>query len=405
MRNQWIAGVVGTSALVAVVGLAADPVVTLTSGPLRFEERLLMKGFTYSFGVAAGDIDGDGDLDLTAADALPNNSVYLFTNDGNRGFQRSLIQKNDPQRLERHQLGDIDGDGRLDLVIVKNLYGDVLWFRNDGSPRTSLWKRHAIVSKKLKGAYDVALADFDRDGDLDVAASSWRLSNNYVWFENDGSPADGEWTMRIIDEKVNETRMIRQADIDGDKDPDLVCTARRAPLVVWYENTGNPRAGWKKHVIDEKTVQPIHGMPVDMDRDGDVDVLLACGMTFSGSPASEQIVWYENAGGGRNWKRHTVARSFHGAFEAIAVDLDGDKDMDVVATSWDLAGSVTWFENTGDPKIGWKRHAIKTKWARANQLVSGDFDGDGRPDLAAGAERGSNEVRWWRNAGPVKPRR
>ncbi|MFP6768759.1 MAG: VCBS repeat-containing protein, partial [Planctomycetaceae bacterium] len=313
MRNQWIAGVVGTSALVAVVGLAADPVVTLTSGPLRFEERLLMKGFTYSFGVAAGDIDGDGDLDLTAADALPNNSVYLFTNDGNRGFQRSLIQKNDPQRLERHQLGDIDGDGRLDLVIVKNLYGDVLWFRNDGSPRASLWKRHAILSKKLKGAYDVALADFDRDGDLDVAASSWRLSNNYVWFENDGSPADGEWTMRIIDEKVNETRMIRQADIDGDKDPDLVCTARRAPLVVWYENTGNPRAGWKKHVIDEKTVQPIHGMPVDMDRDGDVDVLLACGMTFSGSPASEQIVWYENAGGGRNWKRHTVARSFHGA--------------------------------------------------------------------------------------------
>lgn len=365
-----------------------------------------MDGYTYAYGIAAADLDADGDLDITSADALPNNSLYWFRNDGRGQFTKYLIQRNDPQRLERHAIGDIDGDGRLDVVIVKNLIGDLLWFRNSGPPYDEkLWRRHLIAHKKLPGAYDVALADFDADGDLDVAASSWRLSNNFVWFQNDGAPADGEWKMRLIDEDVKETRMIRAADIDGDGDPDLVGTARQTPLVVWYENSGNPAAdGWKKHVIDDTSIQPIHGQAIDLDKDGDLDVLLALGMTFSGAPASEQIAWYENSGApaGGPWKKHVIQHAFHGAFEAVAADLDGDQDLDVVATGWGRPGQVAWFENHGDPKGPWTQHPVKNNWPTANQVITGDFDGDGRIDIVVCAERGSLELRWWRNLGRTK---
>ncbi len=165
-----------------------------SSDPITFSEHLIFDQFSYPYGIAAGDFDGDGDLDISSADCKTNDSLYWFENDGAGRFTQHFVQKNDPERLERHALGDINGDGHLDIVIVKNLRGHLLWFENSGTPRDGkLWKRH-VITTELPGAYDVTLADIDRDGDLDVAASSWILGNQFAWFENDGSPDDGTWT-------------------------------------------------------------------------------------------------------------------------------------------------------------------------------------------------------------------
>ena len=59
-----------------------------------------------------------GDLDLTSADYTPHNMLYLFENDRRGIFRRHVIQKDDPERLERHMVGDVDGDHDLDVVIV-----------------------------------------------------------------------------------------------------------------------------------------------------------------------------------------------------------------------------------------------------------------------------------------------
>ena len=378
--------------------------------PPHFREHLIGGGYSYSFGIATADIDGDGDLDLTSADALPNNSLYWYENKGNAKFQKHFVQRNDPERLERHSIADIDQDGHPDIVIVKNLFGDILWFRNPGTPTDGqLWKRNVICDKGLVGAYDVAVGDFDGDGDPDVAASSWRLSNNYVWFENDGTPDGGPWKMRIIDEGVAETRNIRAGDIDGDGDLDLACTARVANLVVWYENTGKPaRDGWRKDVIDDRSPHPLHGELSDIDRDGDLDFVLCLGMGYSGQGKLEQVAWYENNGSpARNrWKKHLIADMLWGAFEAATLDYDKDGDLDVVLTTGyaDLVTNKSdkfhriWImENTGNPQTGWRPHLLREQWRRVNQVITADIDGDGEIDVIAGAERGSNEVRWWRN--------
>lgn len=397
-------------ALALRMALAADS----ASDSIRFTEHLIADGYAYAYGIAAADFDRDGDLDLSSADYTPHNRLYLFENDGKASFKKHLIQDNDPQRLERHMVGDVDKDGDLDVVIVKNLEGHLLWFENSGQPNDDqLWKRH-VITLDLPGAYDVALADFDQDGDLDVAGSSWVLGNQFAWFENDGKPGDGVWQKHLIEDGVAETRTMRAADFDRDGDIDLLGTGRIVGHVIWYENVRESGAvTWKKHFIDDKARCAAHGNPADMDGDGDLDVVMALGFYFrpgSGDPraslerSDNQIVWYENNGqpGDGPWKKHVIGPEFDDAFEAIAGDLDGDGDIDVAATSWRNPGRVVWYENQGNPRGKWTFHLLKDNWRSANQVIIADLDGDGRPDIAACSEIGSNELRWWRNEGRAK---
>ena len=394
-----------------------EPVKMVEAGPLEFAEERLLGNYTYSYAVAAADVDGDGDLDLTSADAEPNSNLYLLLNDGKGHFKHSFIQKYageeiQPIRLERHASGDVNGDKLPDVVIVDNLKWAIRWFQNPGREGIAKpWKLHRVSDdKEVPGSYDVALGDLDGDGDLDVAATSWRFGNRFDWFENIGSPGTGEkWVRHEIEGMIPETRTIAVADFNRDGKPDLLGTARAGNQTVWFSNSGKPATEpWKKTVIDAKTVAPTHGHPVDLDKDGDLDVLMAFGLVApvpTGSPDSHQIAWYENVGTpglGAEWKKHLVTNDFPAGFEAVAGDLDGDGDLDLAGTAWTPSGRISWFENTGDPRTGWKQHILKSDWSNAVTVIIEDMDKDGRLDIVATAERGANELRWWRNVGKVK---
>jgi hypothetical protein len=369
------------------------------SGPvIRFSEHLIMDGFAYAYGIAVGDLDGDGRLDITAADADAF-ALYWFHNEGEGRFRRYFVQRDHPapSYLERHAIGDINGDGHPDIAMVQNKTGDLYWFENSGTPTDgNLWRLHPITIGGYMRAYDVALADFNGDGVLDVAASAY-TGNRLAWFENPGTP-DGEWKMHMVDADLPESRTVRVLDLNQDGKPDLLATGRAGNLVCWYENPGGAADGpWARHVIDDAINGPVHGMPVDMDGDGDMDVVMASGM-FGHIPGS--VVWYENDGDptGGPWQRHVICDDLTGAFEAFAADLDGDGQIEVAATSWQ-PGGLYYFKHGGDPRGPWTKHVLKEPWVLANQVVIADLDGDGRLDIIAEAERGSNELRWWRNEG------
>ncbi len=379
------------------IGMASLALLLAGDASNRFTEELVADGYGYAFAVAAADLDADGDLDLTSCDTDKGN-FYWHENDGRGKFQRHVIKQGETGWFERHAIGDINGDKRPDIAVVKNQDGHLVWFEHGGNPKeTANWKRH-VISTDLKRAYDVALVDLNGDGKPDAVGSAW-VGNHFAWFENPGPDQfDQEWKKRLIDENIGETRNVRIADFNGDGRPDLLGTARTAPLVAWYEQPKDPGAKlWIRHVVDDKTPAPTHGHPVDLDGDKDADVLMAVG--FSSAPdaaGTNQIVWYENDGQGSGWKKHVIG-DLNVAFEAVAGDLDGDGDFDVAATGWGDPGQVVWFENSGDPKAAWKKHVLKDAWRRANQIILFDADGDKDLDIAATAERGTNELRLWRN--------
>ena len=365
---------------------------------IRFSERLVMAGFEYAYGISAADITGNGCLDLVAADTTVG--LYWFENDGRGGFRQHVIHRRSDEWLERHAIADINGDGQPEIVIVDNFNGSLLWFEYHGDPRDMRsWSHTYITEGTLPGAYDVAVADFDGDGDLDVAASSWRKGNQFAWYEN----RDGQWIKHMIEEEIGETRTICAVDMRGNGLWDLVGSASAEGQVMWYENPGDPaNKPWKKHVIGT-ALRPTHGHPVDMDGDGHVDVVMALGCHGPNDPEAleqHQVVWYENDGHPERvpWAKHVICERFPHAFEAVAADLDGDGQMEVVATAYEM-GTVALFKHDGDPRGRWAMQTLKEGWTHADQVFVTDLDGDGRPDIVAAAERGSNEVRWWRNEG------
>ena len=368
---------------------------------IRFTERLVSSEFRYAFALSAADLTGSRSLDLVATDA--DRGLYWFENDGAGNFTRHVVHLRTNELLERHAVADVNGDGKPEIVCVDNLNGCLLSFGFDGDPRDPhSWRHSYITEGGIPGAYDVAIADLDGDGDLDVAGSGWRISNQFAWFEN----RDRVWVKHIIDDDAPESRAVCAADVNGNGLIDIVGTASKRGEVAWYQNPGNSLdSPWTKHVIDTAP-RPIHGHPVDMDGDGDIDLVMALGFDLpkgADPTGTQQIVWYENDGssGIGPWPKHVISEHFPEAFEAIAADLDGDGQVEVVATAWGDGGRVALFKHRGDPRGSWDMQILKDNWARANMVIVADLDGDGRLDVAACAERGSNELRWWRNEGPA----
>ena len=131
--------------LLLVICLASFASLALGTGPAKpspfaFTEHLVADGYRYAFGLALADLDDDGDLDLTSADAV-GNSLSWFENNGKGRFTRHYVRDNELGWFERHEIGDVDGDGRPDIVVVKNKHGQIVWFRNPKTPTP--WPGHA----------------------------------------------------------------------------------------------------------------------------------------------------------------------------------------------------------------------------------------------------------------------
>ncbi len=420
MLVRWCVGVMIAASGLLFVGLT-DARLPSAVGPVQFSEELLVGKLGYVFGVAAADLDGDGDLDLTSPD-IQNKSIstlYLFRNNGRGKFNREVLFAGEPGWFERHAIADIDGNGTPDVAIVNNQKSNVVWFANPGTVIDRPWRRH-VITDNCPRAYNVALADLDGDGDLDAATTGY-TSHLVTWYEHPGKGRlDRGWTRRVIDKEMREARSLSVSDFDRDGLPDLLVTAvglmpRGQPespdhnsRVVWYRNPGKPASGkWSRHVIEDRLPAAIHGQPVDLDADGDPDVVMAHGMRVESDPkiSRHQVVWYENMSTGKGvprWRRHQVGR-LPFAFEATAGDIDADGDIDIAATAWSKGDRVVWFENAGSGR--WIQHVVRTDFRAANQVILADLDGDRRLDIVAGADdgsrrvKGSLELRWWRNTG------
>merc|ERR1712185_562199 len=153
-------------------------------------------------------------------------------------------------------------------------------------------------------------------------------------------------------------------DVDGDGDADALSASEYDDIVAWYENADGAGGSWTRHVISTSADSAYSVFAIDVDGDGDVDVL-------SASTGDDTIAWYENAdGAGATWTYHEISTLADGAYSVFAIDVDGDGDVDALSAS-EGDDTIAWYENAGG---AWTRRVISTAADGAISVFAIDVD-------------------------------
>ena len=237
-----------------------------------------------SGGVAAGDYDSDGHVDLyvTRGDIGPN---LLFRNRGDGTFEEVGAAAGvalDGVRSAGPLFADLDGDGRLDLIVggVDGTAPSV--FRNAGDGHfTDVTAASGLTLPADRETYSISAADYDRDGDLDLFLSHWFTSffngpeSSYHLWRNDGTGRFSDVTRSAGIVPLGPSDAFNSftanfADIDGDRWPDLLVTGDFFTSRIYR----NDRAGRFVLATDFDVITDGNAMGAavgDYDGDGDLD--------------------------------------------------------------------------------------------------------------------------------------
>lgn len=315
-------------------------------------------------GSVMGDLDRDGYLDIvsvhesdTEYDGLADGHVRIAfgSADPDRWELATLVEGPDAGAAEDAAIGDLNGDGWPDVVAACEL-GHLVYLENPGTDaRSAPWRRVIPPIVAGRGSFiRVFLADFDRDGRPEIVAA------------NKGAQSPG---------------------LDG---------AEPRPI-SWFELRGDPldAESWVEHELT-RIPWPINSRPVDLDGDGDLDVL-------GGSVAESRIFWFENVTEDAiRFREHRITvdgtsippddrpagdeesnRALVTGFNVDFADLNRDGRLDIVLAE-DFRYLV-WLEQPARPEQPWRLHAIGN--AVPDQLVGlvvADIDGDGDADVMTG---------------------
>jgi uncharacterized protein (DUF2141 family) len=235
--------------------------------------------------VTLGDLDGDGDLDMLLGSKLDPQTLnaarlYLFENVGTRNAPSYLLSDTLAVAETYHlapSLADLDADGDLDLVLG-TWNQDVRYLRNEGSETDARFQ--AVGEEPLadlpRGSHSTpALGDLDGDGDLDLLVGE--SSGEINLFMNAGTPQDPRY--ELVTERLGGIDVGRRSapalvDLDADGDLDLLVGSEDGGAAVFL-NTGTPQEPTFAAEDSLAVPLPAYATPVlaDVDGDGDLDVV------------------------------------------------------------------------------------------------------------------------------------
>lgn len=345
--------------------------------------------------VSSADMDKDGDIDIIGA-ALEK--LTWFENDGNQNFTPHRLINNTSFSLIDGGYdvlaSDIDQNGHLDIVVAANYSNAFSIWKNDGSQNFSPI-RLGGDSFYADGAWGVDSGDLDNDGDMDIAAISVGVMNGFSWLENNGK---GQFSPHLIDKSdfnAKNPREVKVVDINGDSNLDIIGSSYWTGAFSWFENDG--KGNFSTHTIDRSSdSEGSYDIDyADLDKDGDIDVV---GAALIG----DKFLWFENDGKG-NFTRHIISSSLElsdGAFSVCPIDMDKDGDIDVLGSSRYPSMAFSWFENDGDGNFtGHLIDKIETEAIDLPDIVGGDLNNDGYMDVVGATSTKGDAFNWYENDG------
>jgi hypothetical protein len=166
---------------------------------------------------------------------------------------------------------------------------------------------------------------------------------------------------RDISGPFGNVRSVTAADIDKDGRNDVVGASFADDEIAWWRNIDESGTNWAKTLIAPAYTGATFVLTVDLDRDGDLDVLAA------GGQAGANVVLFENVpGDGTAWTPRTIKDSFSGDHRSLAVaDIDCDGDLDVAGAGSDT-NAVVWWQNPGQLGSAWIERLIQANFANAD---------------------------------------
>lgn len=279
---------------------------------------------------------------------------------------------------------DVNGDARTDVLALSGT--DIVWFEAPGFE-----KRVMLSGVTPKDNVCFAPHDIDGDGRLDVAVgATWQPSNTngggtLHWVRQGAPGAEQAWELHGISEEPTLHR-IRWADVDGDKDKELIVAPLHgrgtkgpdwqgpgARLLVFEPPAKPASQPWRSEVADD-TLHILHNfLPANMDADPQDEIITA----------SREGVSVLDRGPDGKWSRTLIGEGSPGEIKLGRV---GGRRMLATVEPWHGQGVVVYGEKPGL----WERSVIETQIAGGHALGWADFDGDGSDELAVG----------WRDAKP-----
>ncbi|OON66221.1 hypothetical protein B0919_22290 [Hymenobacter sp. CRA2] len=277
--------------------------------------------------IAAADVDNDGDLDLitgdAAADGRSGGALTIRLNDGRGVFSLGGVYTvgDEFTSLLNLVVGDVDADGDIDVAAYS--YGPqargMRICLNDGAGHFTATSAGAPSVGRF--TFGLTMGDVDGDGDLDLASTTTDQGAIYVRFNN----GDGTYAATGADVPVsNEPRSVALADVDSDGDLDIVASCARFGIVSVRLNNGSGSfSGGGDFIVGANA----NGLQLaDLDQDGDLDLLTT---NLNGTEASQLTVRFNNGTG--SFSGGTQYYLGVDALSVKTADVDGDGDLDALA--------------------------------------------------------------------------
>jgi len=206
---------------------------------------------------AAGDVDGDGDLDLAVG--LHGDSLAVLLNERGRLSEKASWRVEEPMSFGALAFGDWNNDGDPDLAVALDDAPNRL-YDNRGGSFELVWRSNESDQSK-----SVAWGDWDGDGDLDLAVGNSHNEPNRL-YENSAGDLQLGWTSPSADSTVD----LAWADWDGDGDEDLAVANLDGPNRIFSSIGGGPDLLWTSPVADPTRSISWH----DWDGDGLLDLVV-----------------------------------------------------------------------------------------------------------------------------------
>jgi hypothetical protein len=314
-------------------------------------------------------------------------NVFWYENLGD-GWKRHVIAPRGGLYALGGALGDVDGDGRVDLVIGQALGArGIYWLRQPEDPREK-WSLH-LVSERFEKYHDLVLADVDDDGDLELVGCSQR-SETVFYYDIPADPTVEPWpeeNLHVVCEDLHVEGLL-VVDIDGDGDTEIVA----GPNIFHSVDRE-----WEREVVAEGW-EWTRLAAADLDDDGDLELVIAEGdRPYNGDVPGRVAVFDFD---GTDWVPTVLHDQLSNPHSLAVADFDGDGRLDVYVAEMGLQTEKPRqfvFRNRGHgSESGFEAELIGVG-VPTHEAKAVDLNGDGRPDIVGKSYHPTEHVDVWYN--------